>query len=488
MKNTSIKVNYLYNLSYQILSIIAPIITTPYVARVLGAGNVGTYSFVVANVEYFLLFGLFGNSTFSQFEVAKKRDSFTDLQDFCTNSFFTRTITLFSSLLIYFVLCVSCGKENKIFYMVMVMNFLSAWIDFSWLCYGLEDFKQITIKNSLVKLVGIIAIFLFVNDATDLFVYFCINSIIVLLGNISILPYAKKYISISKINVKYVGGNIKGALLYFLPSMASTIIYSSDKIMIGLFSNNSIQNGYYEQAVRIETMIFLLFASLYVTLRPRMAYLYKVNNRDAINCYIGKCLSFVFYLAIPASVGLFCISDILVPWFLGDGYGEVARLLKIMSGWIFVKSISNCLLETGIIAKGEMIRASKIIWCGAIVNVVLNFVLVPRFLSIGAAFASLITEIFILVLIVQYVRENSSIVILWSDILKEICSVFLMMTVVCFVKTKFSGGLIPILLTTIIGTITYLLGTAVLKNKESFYLIQVIINKLKSTGKEKKCD
>lgn len=423
----NLKLNYVYNLLYQIISILIPFITMPYVSHVLGVENIGIYSYVNANANYFILLGVFGLTTYSQYEVSKKRDDLIQLKRFCTESFLTRSLTVIASCVIYVIVFIFGGKTNyRIYYLIQLIAVLSYSIDMSWIYQGLESFKTLTMRNLIVKVSGAVAIFAFVKTPEDLWKYIAINAVAIWLGNFVVLPKVVQYFDKQFLHFHAVWDHIKKSSIYFLPSIASTLISTIDKLMIGWFTDSKVENGYYEQAYNIEMMVFMLFASLSITMRPRMAYLYKNSDKKMVDELMKKSLAFVLFLALPVSVGICSIADIFVPWYFGVEFQKVAVLLKIMSGWIFIRAISNCLVEQAIVPNNGQVLATKIIWISAVCNVVLNAILIPHFYSIGATIASLITEVVFLVMVLRVLKEKINVRGLMKDFAKECVGVLFM--------------------------------------------------------------
>lgn len=479
----NLRMNYIYNLLYQILTVIGPLITSPYISRVLGSENIGIYSFINANAGYFILIGVFGLSTYSQFEVARRRDNEKELRQFCVESLLTRFCTMGISLVLYSIIYLCGNSEYKLFYIIQSFTLLANALDFTWICQGLEDFKIITIRNFIVKLLSILFVFIFIKTSDDLFWYFIINSLSVLVGNISIFPHVKKCLYLKKLDRIRIIPHIKAAIIYFLPSTASTIIYSADKLMIGWFSIDKTQNGYYEQAMKIETIIFMLFAALNITMRPRMAYLFKHNMVEQIKKYMQQSVSIVLFFALPISVGLIQIAEIFVPWFFGEGYDGVVSLLRIMSGWILIKAVSNCLLEQSIVAKGKMVLATKIIWVGAFANIPLNILLIPRYSANGAATASLITELIILVYTMLQTYTELDFLMILRNVWKELVAVFIMGGSLVLVKKLFDTGGVCTLVMILVGMVIYFGATFVLKDDMLNEFLKIAKEKIKMMGK-----
>ena len=162
----SVKKNYLYNLSYQILAIILPIITTPYLARVLGSNGTGIYSYTISIVTYFILFGSLGIALYGQREIAYVQNNEKKKNRIFTELVFLRLITMFIAAIIFFFTFGIKG-EYSLYYKILLFEMLANAIDISWLYQGLEEFKKIVLRNFIVKIVSIICIFIFVKNPTD---------------------------------------------------------------------------------------------------------------------------------------------------------------------------------------------------------------------------------------------------------------------------------------------------------------------------------
>ncbi|SEQ17447.1 Membrane protein involved in the export of O-antigen and teichoic acid [Lachnospiraceae bacterium NE2001] len=475
-KKISVKANFIYNLLYQVISILAPMIIASYVSHVLGAKRVGIYSVVNANVECFIMLGVFGLSTYSQFEVSKKRDNKNELNQFCFESFITRCTTIGVSLVLYFIFLAINGGDYRLYYILMLPLFLANLFDFSWVCQGLENFKSVTIIYFCVKILSVILVFLFIQTTDDLIWYIVINSAAVFLSNILIFIRVMnmvKFCLYRKIRVFY---HIKKSLFYFLPSIASSIIYVGDKIMLGWMVPDRCQSGYYEQAVNIECMIFMVFASLNLTMRPRLSYLYEKGKKSEIHEYLKYSLSITILFALPAFIGLALISDIFVPLFFGEDFIKLTPILIIMSACLFVKAVSNCLLEQSIVAKGKMKIGTFIIWVGAVTNVLLNLFMIPKMLAVGAALSSLVTEIIILVLVYVFTRKERVVDYIVNSIKKELIAAFFMASLICLIKYVLNDLLLEIILSVFLGGVLYFILLILLKDS----CVNSIILNLKS--------
>lgn len=237
MKEPSIKKNYLFNSSYQILALIVPLITTPYVSRVLGANGIGIYSYTFSIVSYFVLFSALGTSTYANRNLGIVRDNIEERTKFFWEIFSLRAILAMISLVVYFAYVIVLS-ENKLIAALQGIYLLDVMMDITWFFQGMENFKIIAIRNYVIKLVNVIFIFTVVRDESDLWWYVLGLAAWSLLANISMwIPLRKLIKSPSIKNIKPFK-NISIIIQLFVPTIASQIYTMLDKSMIGWISGN----------------------------------------------------------------------------------------------------------------------------------------------------------------------------------------------------------------------------------------------------------
>lgn len=249
-----------------------------------------------------------------------------------------------------------------------------------------------------------------------------------------------------------------------MPTVATVIITTADKIMIGWFSVDKIQNGYYEQAIRIENLVFSIFSALYITMRSRMAFLYSIGNVDEIKRYASKSLSLVFFISFPIFIGIVQISDLFVPWFLGADFSDVSLILKVLSFWLVIKSFSNCLLEQLILPNGGYRTFTRIVWVGAISNVVLNFFLIPLFSSVGAAISSIVAEFLIPILSFMKTKNVINLKRICLYAWKPCVSSIGMFCVTFIIKFYLIPQILDTILIVFIGSLSYIFFEFILRD------------------------
>lgn len=397
--------NYLYNLSYHILVLIVPLITTPYVSRVLGAKGVGIFSYTNSVVQYFILFGCIGLNLYGQREIAyvqhekEKRDKvFWELA-------ILKIITISISLIVFYFTLASNGKYAYVF-LIMCLDILASMVDISWFFQGIEDFKKIVVRNFIIKIVGVALIFLFVKTSDDLLLYVTCHSAILFFANLSMWGYIPKLVDRVRIRKLEIKKHIRPTIVLFLPQIATSVYTVLDKTMIGLLTSVEEEVAYYEQGQKIVKMIMTLITSLGTVMMPRVANLFKQNKMDKVKNYLEKSFRFVFFLSFPMMFGVMAVSCNIVPWFFGPGYDKVITNMIVIAPILVIIALSNIMGTQYLLPTGRQKEYTFSVVIGCIVNFSMNLLLIPLFFSIGAAVATVIAETCVTGVQVYFTRKD----------------------------------------------------------------------------------
>lgn len=442
----SIKKNYIYNTLYQILTVITPLITAPYISRVLGSDGVGIYSYTNSIATYFTIFAALGTASYGQREIAMHRDSKEESSKIFWEIELLSIATTGVSL-IFWMLWIFISHDYTQFYLALTLSVLAVAFDISWYFGGFEKFKYIVLRNTIVRLLGIALLFIFVKDKNDTLLYVALMAATGFLGNVSMWFYLPKMLS--KVNGRELHpfkNHLKQTFMYFVPTIATSIYTVLDKTMIGAITKSTDENGYYEQATKIVRMFQSLIFSLNTVMSARQSYLFSVGKIDEIKEKIAKSFDYLFALSIPLGFGLAAVAQNFVPWFFGKGYEPVIKIMWAMSALPFVICISNILGNQYLTPSGQRVRSTKGIVSGALVNVVLNAVLIPKFLAVGAAVASVAAEFVISVIYVHMSRA----VVCWRQLIKTtwkkvIAGIFMFVAVIFVAKIPANSILITVI-------------------------------------------
>ena len=393
-KAASIKKNFLYNISYQMVSALIPIILTPYIARILTANGVGISSYVTANVTYFQLFSFLGIAGHGQREIAIVRNDkqkvsriFWELQ-------------LFHFLCGAFVLVVYLAfvamvpsKDVRIYYILNTIMVVASILDISWLYQGFECFRNIAIKNVIAKGSMVLFCLLFVKTENDLWKYILINALGLLSSSAFLWKELYRYVfPLHRVTDIHVFRHTKPVLIFFIPTIAASVYSILDKSVINIVTHSNLQNGYYENAYKILTILNVAVQNLSTVMSPRMSSIYGSGDEDKMKDYLNSALEVMLFLAMPLAFGMASVAKNFVPIFLGEGWSPVIPLLYVFMPLVVVLGFSTYLDGMYLVPSGKRLQSAEIICIGAALNLVLNFVMVTYWQALGAAVATLITE------------------------------------------------------------------------------------------------
>lgn len=477
-KENKITSNYIFNLIFQILSTLVPLITTPYLSRILGAEGTGIYSYTFSITTYFLLFGMLGSSLYAQREIAYVQDNIKQRSKIFWEIIIIRIITLSISMLIFYLIYGMKGSY-AIYYRIFLLEFIATMIDTGWFFQGIEEFKKIILRGTIIKLVTIILVFTIIKNPDDLAKYILIYVISTMLGVLALLPYLKKYvikIQFKELNIKK---HIKPILILLIPQIASQIYTLIDRVMIGNILNDMAEVGYYEQTQKIIRLLIMVITSLGTIMLPRIANDFAKGNEDKIKKYIQKSFNFVFAVAIPMTIGIILVSNEFVPIFYGKGYDKVVILLKLLSPLIILIGLTNVLGIQYLLPTKKQKEYNIAIIAGAIINIFANLICIHYFNSIGACIATLIAELSIFMIELYYVRKKLNFKE-YIKISKNYLISCIFMILICSLLTNINiSNILKLILKPICGGIIYLITLFILKDEFLMNFMNKFIKKLK---------
>ena len=456
MKQNSIKKNLIYNIIYQILTIIMPLITTPYISRVIGPTGTGTYSYTYSIANYFVIFAMLGIANYGNRLIAQNRDEKTHLSNEFSSLLFLHMIISFLSLIVYLVFAIFFVNQYKIFFLIQSLYVLSALFDINWLFFGLEEFKTTVSRNIIIKIISVICIFTFVKSADDLILYAIILSGGNLLSQLALYPFLKKNdIKIKKCSTKEIKKHMKPLLIMFIPVVAVSIYKLMDKIMIGSIIDVT-EVGFYEYAERIINLPMALITALGTVMLPRMSNLAAKGNEKLMKDYINKSMNFVLLFSVPLAAGLIIISNDLILIFLGEKYYNSIILVKLLATTIPIISFANIIRTQYLIPKSMDKEYIISLILGAIFNIVLNFFLIYRYKAIGACIATIIAELVVMIYQSIAVKRRIDIYSYFKLFLNYLIKALLMVIIISLINNVICfNPIINLLIDVIVGITIY---------------------------------
>lgn len=475
MKKESIYESYIYNLIYQVLAILAPFITTPYVSRVLGADGIGVYSYTSTIASYFSLFCALGTNVYGQQEIAKKQNDKLAVST-CFWEIMLIRIASTTICMVSFLVFSFNYKTYRTQLLIHSIQIVAQYFDLSWLFQGLEKFKLVAIRNIVIKFLSIICIFVFVKKPEDINIYILCIVASMLIGNVSYLGFAKEYLTRPRLSTKSIKNHLAQVWIFFIPQIAYSLYGSIDKLMIGTILHSNYDNGYYEQAHKVIYMINSCLSGLNVIMRSKISFLHSNGEKEKVRYFINRSIAFFSMLAIPCVAGLILISDDFVPIFFGRGYSEVTFLLKMFAVSIYSTGLNSLLGIQYLTPIGLQKKCNRVLILTSIENILLNAFLIPIMGCRGAVVASVIAETTVAMFYLIMSRNIVGIV----DLLK-ISRNYLMSSLGMVISIKVvshivneQGNIISLISKVGTGCIVYAILILLLRDKEGINLFRKV--------------
>ncbi len=398
MTTPDLRKNYLCTVVIQLVSMLSPLITAPYVARVLGSDGVGTFSYVQSVATVFSLFAALGLSAYGLREVSRVRDDPEAVSRLFWELTLLRFATTLLTLLLYALLCLWVGDWRL--YGAMGLLILAAGLDLTWFFQAVERFGTLMLRHLTVKLSGIVLIFALVRDGSDVTAYALIQTGATLLSNLLLWPRLRGLVG----RVPYGNplAHLRPSLVYFVPAIATSVYTVLDKTMLGVITRDMTQNGYYESAHKIIRLLMAVVVSLNTVVGVRTSYLFGQHREEEVRSHLLDTYRFMCALAFPLCGGLMACGYGLAVAFFGPDFAAAGGMLTLFAPLLFIIGTGNVLGSLYLTPGGYRRLSNRAIIAGAVVNLALNLLLIPRFGGYGAVAASVAAETVISALYLRF--------------------------------------------------------------------------------------
>ena len=388
----SIKKNIALNTAYQMFNLFFPFVTAPYLSRVLGADGIGIYSFTNSIATFFTMFATIGIWVYGTREIARVRDNKVELSRLFWEIEITIIAFTTASVLIWLI-WIFYAPDYNIIYLILTITLFNTIADISWFFAGIEQFKYIILRNSLVKIAGIVFIFVLIKEKSDLALFVFLMASTTLIGSICMWIYIPQIIQKTDWKTIHLKKHFKESFIYFIPALATSTYTIFNKILLNILGGDIRENGYYEQATKIILMAqTLTYVALNNVMTSRLSYLFMGNKKEEIQDRIDKSLHYILFMGMGMTFGLIAISPTFIPWFFGSEFADAIPIMQLFCPLIFISSISNCLDYHYYTPAGLKKKCAKYLVAGAIVNIISNLMLTPQLGAKGTVASFLLTE------------------------------------------------------------------------------------------------
>ncbi|MGX7011906.1 flippase [Lactococcus cremoris] len=468
--------NYFLNSSYQLLVVMLPIITIPYISRVLGPEGVGVNTFTFAIIQYFILIGNIGITTYGNREIAYNQGNKKTRSQIFWEIAFLRFITVGISILL-FMIFLGFQKANLIIYLLQSIALIASAFDISWYFMGVEKFSRTVGRNFLVSTLSVILIFLFVKEKSDLPLYIIIITGSMLVGNLSLWPTLKKEVELPNLKMINISHHLLPTIQLFLPQIAIQIYAVANKNMLGVFDSMTAV-GYFNQSNSIILALTPFVTSLGTVMLPRVSNMFAEGDNLKAKSMLKKSFEIMTAISIPMVFGVMGIALKFAPFFFGKDFTSVGLLMMIQAPIILFMAWSNVIGVQYLLPFNRLNHFTISVSIGAVLNVAINLVAIPVYGVVGAMVATVIAEFSVAVYQLYVVRKEFNILSMIIESWKYLFSGIIMFIVVYCLNEKMTMNIYNLVLQILAGGIIYVVLNIILKTNIFFQIKNMIFRKI----------
>lgn len=454
--------NYLYNVVYQILLLLVPLITVPYIARVLGPDLVGINSYTNSWMTFFMLVGQMGIALYGNREVAYHRDNPVDRSRIFWGIETLQGITISLALIAYLAAVLLFSTTFKRYFLLQAFWIIAAGLDVSWYFMGMENFQRIVFRNMLVKLASVGLIFLLVKGPNDLGRYIALLGLSNLVGNLTLWPYLKDDIKWVPIRTWHPFKHFYPALLLFIPTITTQVYLVVNRLMLGRMSTQN-QLGQFQNTDQIIKVVLAVATASGQVMLPHIANKFSKGDVKGIRESLYNSFDFITAIAVPMMFGIMAIARPFAPWFLGRQYDTAGTLMMLEAPVILFIAWSNVTGTQYLMPINRTKEYTVSVTTGAVVNIIANLFLIALWGAKGATLATDISELTVTAIQLFYIRGTIERRRLFRSTWKYLISGGLMFIVVYRLALMINMTVINLAIEVLLGAIVYLLGVILLK-------------------------
>ena len=454
--------NYLYNVVYQILVLLVPLITVPYISRVLGPELVGINSYTNSWMTFFMLVGQMGIALYGNREVAYHRENPIERSKIFWGIELLQVITITCALIAYLGAVILFSTTFKKYFLLQSFWIIAAGVDVSWYFMGVENFQRIVFRNMLVKLASVALIFLVVKGNNDLGKYIALLGLSNLVGNLTLWPYLKDEIKWVPIRTWHPFRHFYPALLLFVPTITTQVYLVVNRLMLGRMSTQS-QLGQFQYTDQIIKVILAVVTASGQVMLPHIANKFSKGDVKGIRDSLYNSFDFITAIAIPMMFGIMAIAKQYAPWFLGKQFNDAGILMMIEAPVILFIGWSNVTGTQYLMPINRTKEYTVSVTVGAVINVIANLFLIALWGARGATLATDISEFAVAAVQLVYIRQTISRRKLFGQMWKYLLSGGIMFIITYRLAMIMNMTIPNLAIEVIIGAVIYIIGIFILR-------------------------
>lgn len=388
---SSLKKNIGYQTLYQILNVGLPLITAPFLARVLGAEPLGIMSFTSSNVHYFTLFAMMGLTNYGTRSIAVVKNNLEERNAAFSQIFYMQFITTLISTIAYLIYMIAFCRENNTIAWIQGIAVLACFFDINWFFFGIEEFKITVVRSMIIRVASVALMLILVKTPNDLWIYAVLLIGSTLVSQVVLWFYLPKFIHLHKPNFSKIKEHISPNIKLFIPIFAMSVYHIMDKTMLGELSDYT-QSGYYYNADKVINIPIGLLTGVGTVMLPRMSALAGDNEKGKLNDLFNISIRAIGLVASAMCCGIAAIANEFTPLFFGKGYDNCIILIIVLAPVLFVKGLSLISRNLYLIPRKMENKLTSSVIAGAVVNLIVNFILITKLGALGAVIGTLAAE------------------------------------------------------------------------------------------------
>lgn len=443
-KKENLKLNLIFNVIYQVVAVLSPLLITPKLSRVFGADYIGVRSFTFSIVYYFAIFGVLGLDMYGQRKIALEKDDDEKRSHSFWIIFSTRflLVGIATTLFIGYFLLFSSSDFERLIFCCWLIYLFREMINPIWFLQGIEKYRFISILSILSHVLYVTFTLAFINEKSQLPLYIVFFTAIPLLISFFYWPLVLKNVKRTQLVFKEMIGSIKESFVYFVPTIAVAIYSMVDKTMLGFFDSSKISTGLYESAEKLIKVALSISTASFTIMRTRMSYIYGKKDSDSYDKYSHTFMSLSLFLCWPIMFGIIGISKDFVPVFFGEGFEDVVKLSYVFSLVVPCLTISGLLQAIFIFPYGLQKTMDLYYVLIVAVNIVMNIILIITLGTVGAIIASVFAEFMLAVILIIRARKDIDVKFLFFGSIKYLIAAIGMFLVIMVISNYVNVGTI----------------------------------------------
>ena len=387
----STKKNAAYNIAYRMFSVLLPLVTAPYLSRVVGTEGVGLYSDAWTMSEIFCLIGMLGLADYGVRTIAQARDNQEELDRTFSGIWQMQLMVAGVTLLLWLGYVFLVAGAEKTIALHLTMMSVSCLCCFDWCLMGLDIFKPIALRNTFVKSAAAVCVFIFVKSKNDLWIYAFVWSLATLLGNLSCAATLKGKVRYRRVSLRESLKHLRPCAVLFISVMAVSIYRRMDKIMVYNIAGAD-QNGLYENAEKIIYCLSGFISAIGTVMMPKVAHMQKNGETERIARHIDKSMDLIICMVSAMAFGVAAVADRFAPLFYGEDFRYSGTLMIPLGFTLIMIGFANVIRTQVVLPQKRDHIFVKSVCCGAAVNLIANACLIPSMKSMGAVVGTLLAE------------------------------------------------------------------------------------------------